>query len=67
MINIKLNEVLKSKGKTIYWLCKETDIDQHTLHNLSKNNTQKVYFSTLDKILTALNCKIEDLIEHTND
>lgn len=64
MIHIKLDEVLKKKGKTIYWLSQQTGIDQHALHNLSKNITQKTYFSTLDKILNVLECPIEELLEH---
>jgi len=37
MLKITIDEVLKQKGKTKYWLIKETELNLHTVTNLVKN------------------------------
>lgn len=63
MVYIKLEEVLKSKNKSKYWLAKETDIKFQTIMFLARNETTSVRFDTLEKICKALNCSASDIIE----
>ena len=63
-MKIILNDTLKSKSKSQYWLHKETGIAASTLNNLCNNKTTSIQFSVLDKICDALNCEITDILVH---
>jgi putative transcriptional regulator len=62
MLKITIDEVLKEKGKTKYWLIKETELNFHTVTNLVKNKTTAINFETLEKICKAL-CTPNDIIK----
>lgn len=61
-MKVILNDTLKRRGRTQYWLAKETGIAQSTLSNLCANKTSKIDFIVLQKICNALNCDITDII-----
>lgn len=63
MVKITIDEILKQKGKTKYWLIKETELNFHTVTNLVKNKTTSIKFETLEKICKALDCKPNDIIQ----
>lgn len=63
MIRITLDEILAIKGKTKYWLAKETDINYQTLLLLQQNKTISIRFETLEKICIALDCTPNDIIK----
>lgn len=63
-MKIILNDTLKSKSKSQYWLHKETGIAASTLNNLCNNKTTSIQFSVLDKICDALNCNVSDIMIH---
>ena len=63
MIRITLDEILAIKGKTKYWLAKETDINYQTLLLLQQNKTTSIRFETLEKICIALECTPNDIIK----
>jgi len=63
MLKITIDEVLKEKGKTKYWLIKETELNFHTVTNLVKNKTTAINFETLEKICKALECSPNDIFE----
>ena len=63
MIRITLDEILAIKGKTKYWLAKETDINYQTLLLLQQNKTTSIRFETLEKICIALDCTPNDIIK----
>lgn len=62
-MKVKLNEVLALKGKTKYWLSKQTGITQQNLGNLANGQTTSVKFENIDAICTALECSIGDILE----
>lgn len=62
-----LNELLEKKGKSLYWLAKETGISYPTLHKINKNETDGIKFSILELICKALDCKIEQLLEFVSE
>ncbi|MPM90169.1 hypothetical protein SDC9_137286 [bioreactor metagenome] len=64
---IKIAEVLESKGKTKYWLSKETGITYPNLDKLIKNETSSIKFDFLEKICTALDCELSDIIEFVKE
>jgi len=63
MLKIAIDEVLKQKEKTKYWLIKETELYFHTVTNLIKNKTTAINFATLEKICKALDCTPNDIIK----
>ncbi|MCY6958301.1 helix-turn-helix domain-containing protein [Clostridium brassicae] len=63
MIVFKLDELLKSKGKTKYWLSKETGTDNNTLGKIYNNESKQIKLQTLEKICNALECDISDILE----
>jgi putative transcriptional regulator len=68
MILIKLNEVLQKKGRTVYWLARNSGIPHVTLWNLSKVDTQRsINLNVLSHICAALECKPGDLLEYVAD
>lgn len=60
---VHLNELLKNKEKTAYWLHKETGISQQHLGALKKNATKSIRFDSICKICVALDCTVGDLLE----
>lgn len=66
MVIFKLDIVLESRGKTKYWLSKETGIDNNTLGKIYNNEAKQIKKETIDKICKALDCKVEELIEYKN-
>jgi putative transcriptional regulator len=63
VIKIKLKDLLKERGKTLYSIAKETGISYNTLHKIGKNDVQSMSFDVLEKICKSLNCKPNDLLE----
>lgn len=61
-MKIILNDTLKSKSKSQYWLSQKTGIAASTLNNLCNGKTTAVQFSVLDKICEALECDVCDIL-----
>lgn len=56
---------MKSKGFSTYKLREKCGIDSKTIRRLKAN--ENIETKTLDKICTALNCRIEDIAEFIKD
>ena len=56
---------MKEKGFSTYTLREKCGIDSKTIRRLKANDN--VETKTLDKICTALNCKIEDIAEYVEE
>ena len=61
----RLWETMKEKGFSTYTLREKCGIDSKTIRRLKAN--ENIETKTLDKICSALNCKIEDIAEHIDD
>ena len=62
MIEIQVNELLKERGRTFYWLAKETGVSHTTLWRLKKGKAFGITFETLEKICQALECQPGDIV-----
>lgn len=62
-VNIKINEVLKEKNKTKYWLCNNTGITYANISRMCSGKTTSISFNSLNKICDALNCEPGDIIK----
>ncbi len=61
----KLWVTMEEKGFSTYKLREKCGIDSKTIRRLKAN--ENIETKTLDKICTALNCKIEDIAEFIED
>ena len=61
----KLWVTMKEKGVSTYMLREKCGIDSKTIRRLRAN--ENIETKTLDKLCSALECKIEDIAEYIND
>ena len=66
MIEIRIDELLGNRGRSFYWLAKETGISHTTVARLKKGKALGINFETLEKICEVLKCKPGDVLSHTN-
>ena len=61
----KLWDTMKLKGVSTYTLREKCGIDSKTIRRLKAN--ENIETKTIDKLCTALECKIEDIAEFVMD
>lgn len=64
MIKITLDKALNNAGITRYELAKRTDIQYQIIDNYYKKKVKRYDSYVLERICSALDCKIEDIIEY---
>ena len=62
MIEFLIDRLLAERGRTFYWLAKETGISHTTLWRLKKGKALGINFATLEKICRGLNCQPSDVL-----
>lgn len=62
VIQTRLAELLRGRGKSLYWLAKETGIAYPTLWRLRDSKTESIAFRVLEKICIALECNPGDFL-----
>lgn len=65
-MQITLNNTLQQKGHSQYWLAQTTGIAASTINNLCNGKTSAIQFDVLQKICTALECSVNEVIESEN-
>ena len=63
MIEIRIDELLEARGRTFYWLAKETGISHTTLWRLKKGRAVGINFPTLEQICRTLSCQPGDVLK----
>lgn len=58
----RLDDVLKKKKRSRYWLAKRTGISEQNLGRLARGETTGIEFETLERICSELNCQPGDLL-----
>jgi putative transcriptional regulator len=66
MIEIRVDHILESRGRSFYWLAKQTGISHTTLWRLKKGKALGINFETLEKICQTLECQPRDVLSHVN-
>jgi len=61
----KLWKTMESRGISTYWLREKCGIDSKTIRRLKANENMET--KTLDKLCAALQCRLEDIAEYTED
>ena len=62
LIEIRVDELLQDRGRTFYWLAKETGISHSTLWRLKKGKSVGINFATLERICQMLSCQPGDVL-----
>ena len=62
MTKVRIDELLKERGRTFYWLSKQTGVSHTTLWRLKKGKALGINFVTLEKICQALECQPGDVL-----
>ena len=58
---INIDNLLKEKGKTRYWLSKKINLSYPNLKKLADNETSSIKFEIIENICIALNCSPNDI------
>ncbi len=66
MVYLRVNELLKEKNKSKYWLIKNMEGSYQAISRLINNETIAIHFDTIDKICNLLDCEPGDLFKKTN-
>lgn len=67
MIEIRVDELLAERGRTFYWLAKETGISHSTLWRLKKGRSEGINFATLERICLMLTCQPGDVLRFAGE
>lgn len=67
MIIINLDVMMAKRKMSLNELSNKVGITLANLSILKNNKAKAIRFSTLDAICKALDCKVEDIIEYTED
>ena len=67
MIRLTIDKCLNERGITRYELAKRTDIKFQTIDRYYKNRVVRFDSYILDRICSALDCELCDIIEYVKD
>lgn len=67
MIIINLDVMMAKRKISLNELSQKVGITLANLSILKNNKAKAIRFSTLDAICKALDCKVEDILEYTED
>ncbi len=67
LVKLKLDKYLDKCGITRYELAKRTEIKFQTIDRYYKNRVVRYDNYILDRICTALECDISDIVEYIKD
>ena len=68
MIEVRLKQVLEARGRTRYWLAKESGIDYTTLARIERAEaSNRIELRVLDEICRALECQPGDILVRVDD
>lgn len=67
MIEVRIEQLLEERGKTFYWLSKETGIGHTSLWRLRHEVSKGIRFDYLELICRALECAPGDLLVLRDD
>lgn len=62
-IEVRIEDLLKARGRSVYWLAKETGISYTTLWRLKTDKALGINFATLEAICGALGCEPGDIMK----
>ena len=67
MVKVNIKDILKEKGKTKYWLVKESELNYQSISDIMNNQTTAIRFDTMEKLCAVLECTPNDLFTIISD
>ena len=67
MGKFNIENLLKKKGKSKYWLCKNMNITSRNLNRIIYGETTSISFKYLEDMCKFLDCELSDLISIEQD
>ncbi len=67
MVNFNIEDLLKKKKKSKYWLCQKMNITNRNLNRIINGETTSISFKYLEELCTYLECSISELINIEKD
>ena len=67
MITVNLDVMMAKRRMSLNELSEKVGITLANLSILKNNKAKAIRFSTLDAICKALECRVEDILEYTED
>ena len=67
MIETRLDDLLEQRGRSLYWLQKESGISYTALLKLRKGRANSITFPVLEAICDLLDCQPGDLLVKVPD
>ncbi|PYS99156.1 MAG: Cro/Cl family transcriptional regulator [Acidobacteria bacterium] len=66
-IKFRIEEILRKREQSLYWLAQTTGVSYTTLWRLTKDRSVGVNFATLEKLCSALRCGPGDILQLESD
>ena len=63
-VELRIDEILKEKDKSLYWLWKKSGMSYANLSKLVKNENTLINFTTIERLCEALEVKPGDLFRY---
>lgn len=67
MIVFNIEDLLKKRHKSKYWLCQNMNITSRNLNRVINGETSSISFKYLEDFCKYLDCSLEDLIKFEKD
>jgi putative transcriptional regulator len=67
MIEVRLEEILKERGQSFYWLAKAAGVGHTSIFRLRHGQAKGIPFDLLEKVCRALDCQPGDLLVMTEE
>jgi putative transcriptional regulator len=68
VIEVRLKQLLEERGRTRYWLAKESGINYDTLARIERaESSNRIELRVLDEICRALECQPGDILVRVDD
>jgi putative transcriptional regulator len=68
MIEVRLKELLETRGRSRYWLAQETGVEYKTLSRIERaESSNRIELRVLDEICRALECQPGDILIRIDD
>lgn len=62
MVRINIEQLLKEKGKTKYWLCQKMNLTSRNLNRIIRGETISISFRYIEDFCIYLDCTPSDLM-----
>ena len=64
---LRVDDILKEKGKTRYWLCKRMEMHYVSFKKMVENETSSIRFDTLARLSEILDVPVGDLFQKSDE